>query len=307
MAAGQVRSARATIARGLFGNAYLVLALASLCWSGNHIMGRAIAGHVPPVALATLRWLLAAAVLWPFVRHQVARDWPLVRKQPGPIVFLALLGGALFGTLQFVGLQYTSALNVSVMNSLTPVLIVMAGALMFGDRMGRLQLVGIGVSLAGVFVIITRLDVSVVSGLAFNRGDLIILLNQGLWAVYAVCLRLRPPIHWLSFMFWFSLISGVSMLSVFAWETTTGYVLQPTLLTFAAIAFVTLFSTIGGFALWTRGVELIGPNRAGVFLHLIPVYSALLTGVLLGEPLMAYHVLGFALILIGVWFAARKT
>src|SRR5882762_702286 len=198
MAAGQDRSARATIARGLFGNAYLVLALASLCWSGNHIMGRAIAGHVPPVALATLRWLLAAAVLWPFVRHQVARDWPLVRKQPGPIVFLALLGGALFGTLQFVGLQYTSALNVSVMNSLTPVLIMMAGALMFGDRMGRLQLVGIGVSLAGVFVIITRLDVSVVSGLAFNRGDLIILLNQGLWAVYAVCLRLRPPIHWLS-------------------------------------------------------------------------------------------------------------
>lgn len=294
------------MARGLIGNAYLVLALASLCWSGNHIMGRAVAGHVPPVALATLRWLLAAAVLWPFVRHQVVRDWPLVRKQPGIIVFLALIGGALFGTLQFVGLQYTSALNVSVMNSLTPVLIVLASAVMFADRMGRLQLVGIGVSLAGVFVIITRLDPSVVSGLAFNRGDLIILLNQGLWAVYAVCLRLRPPIHWLSFMFWFSLISGVAMIPFLGWETTTGYVLQPTLLTFVAIAFVTLFSTIGGFALWTRGVELIGPNRAGVFLHLIPVYSALLTGVLLGEPLMGYHVVGFVLILAGVWCAARQ-
>jgi drug/metabolite transporter (DMT)-like permease len=293
-------------ARGLFGNAFLVLALASLCWSGNHIMGRAIAGHVPPVAIATLRWLLAAAVLWPFVRHQVARDWPLVREKPGIIVLLALIGGALFGTLQFVGLQYTSALNVSVMNSLTPVLIVLASAVMFGDRIGRLQAVGIGVSLLGVFVIITRLDPAVVSALAFNRGDLIILLNQGLWAVYAVCLRLRPPIHWMSFMFWFSLISGVSMLPFFALEATTGYVLQPTLLTFAAIAFVTLFSTIGGFALWTRGVELIGPNRAGVFLHLIPVYSALLAGALLGEPLMAYHVLGFALILAGVWLAARR-
>jgi len=186
-----------SLARGLIGNAYLVLMLASLCWSGNHIMGRAIAGHVPPVAIATLRWLLAAAVLWPFVRHQVARDWPLVRRQPGAIVFLALLGGALFGTLQFVGLQYTSALNVSVMNSLTPVLIVLASAVMFGDRIGRLQAVGIGVSLAGVFVIITRLDPAIVGGLAFNRGDLIILLNQGLWAVYAVCLRLRAPIHWI--------------------------------------------------------------------------------------------------------------
>src|SRR3954468_16453594 len=248
MTVGQGRPKGATIVRGLFGNAYLVLALASLCWSGNHIMGRAIAGHVPPVAIATLRWLLAAAVLWPFVRHQVARDWPLVREKPGIIVFLALLGGALFGTLQFVGLQYTSALNVSVMNSLTPVLIVLASAVLFGDRIGRLQLVGIGVSLAGVFVIITRLDPAVVSGLAFNRGDLIILLNQVLWAVYAVCLRLRPPIHWLSFMVWFSLISGVSMLPVFAWEISTGYVLQPTLLTLSAIVFITLFSTIGGFA-----------------------------------------------------------
>ena len=189
MAAGQDRSKGATTARGLTGNAYLVLALASLCWSGNHIMGRAIAGHVPPVAIAMLRWLLAAAVLWPFARHQLAQDWPLVRQKFGTMVFLALLGGALFGTLQFVGLQYTAALNVSVMNSLAPVLIVMASAVLFRDRLTARQAIGIAVSLAGVFVIITRLDPSVVSGLAFNRGDLIILLNQVLWAVYAVCLR----------------------------------------------------------------------------------------------------------------------
>lgn len=307
MTVGQDRPKAATIARGLFGNAYLVLALASLCWSGNHIMGRAIAGHVPPVAIATLRWLLAAAVLWPFVRHQVMRDWPLIRQKPGTLVFLALIGGALFGTLQFVGLQYTAALNVSVMNSLAPVLIVAASAVLFHDRFTAGQAIGIAVSLAGVMVIITRLDPAVISGLAFNRGDLIIFFNQGLWAVYSACLRLRPPIHSISFMFVISLISGIAMVPAVGWEISTGYVLQPTLLTFAAIAFITLFSTIGGFALWTRGVELIGPNRAGVFLHLIPVYSALLTGVLLGEPLMGYHVLGFALILGGVWLASRGT
>src|SRR5882724_460300 len=137
--------AGAMSARGLFGNAYLLLALASLCWSGNHLMGRAIAGHVPPLTISTLRWLLAAAVLYPFVRGHLARDWRLIRQHFGAIVFLALLGGALFGTLQFVGLQFTTALNVSVMNSLAPVLIVMASAMMFGDRMGKLQLVGIGV------------------------------------------------------------------------------------------------------------------------------------------------------------------
>src|SRR2546421_9646958 len=96
---------KATIAHGLWNNAYLVLALASLCWSGNHLMGRAIAGHVPPLTITTLRWLLAAAVLFPFIRAQLARDWPAIRRYFGVLVYLAMIGGAVFGALQFVGLH----------------------------------------------------------------------------------------------------------------------------------------------------------------------------------------------------------
>src|SRR5678816_3116018 len=107
----------------LFGNAYLLLALASLCWSGNHLMGRAIAGHVPPLTISTLRWLLAAAILYPFLRPQLRRDWPEIRQHLGVLTYLSLLGGGVFGALQFVGLQLTTALNVSVMNSLGPVFI----------------------------------------------------------------------------------------------------------------------------------------------------------------------------------------
>ena len=205
----------------LYGNAYLLLALASLFWSGNHIMGRAIAGHVPPIAIGTLRWLLAAALLWPFVRHRVARDWPLIRPRLPAIIYLSLLGGALFGTLQFVGLQYTTALNTSVMNSLAPVLIVAASAVMFRDRLTARQGVGIAISLLGVVVIISRLDPAVISGLAFNLGDVIILVNMGLWGIYSASLRLRPPIDGLSFMFLFALISGIAMLPLFCWEITT--------------------------------------------------------------------------------------
>lgn len=290
----------------LFGNPYLLLAAASLCWSGNHILGRAIAGHVPPMAIGTLRWLCAAAVLWPFVRHRLAKDWPIVRPRLGVMIYLSLLGGALFGALQFVGLQYTTALNTSVMNSLAPVLIVAASAVMFRDRITARQGIGIAISLVGVLAIITRLDPAVISGLGFNIGDIIILVNMGLWAVYSASLRLRPPIDGLSFMFLFALISGIAMLPAWGWEISTGYVLQPTWLTAFAIMFVTLFSTIAAFVFWTRGVELIGPNRAGVFLHLVPVYSALLTGALLGEPLRSYHVVGFVLILAGVWCASAS-
>ena len=299
-------AAQAPAARGLFGNAYLLLALASLCWSGNHLMGRAIAGHVPPLTISTLRWLLAAAILYPFVRSQLRRDWPAIRQMLGVLTYLSLLGGGVFGALQFVGLQLTTALNVSVMNSLGPVFIAAASAAMFRDRLTGGQFAGIVISLIGVLVIISKLDPAVFSDLGFNIGDIIVFLNMVLWAVYSASLRWRPKIHPLSFMFMFALISGVVMFPTSVWEYSTGFVLRPTLLTFSAIAFVTVFSTIVAFVSWARGVELIGPNRAGVFLHLIPIYSALLTGALLGEPLRFYHVVGFVLILIGVWCAARR-
>jgi drug/metabolite transporter (DMT)-like permease len=299
-------AAQAPAARGLFGNAYLLLALASLCWSGNHLMGRAIAGHVPPLTISTLRWLLAAAILYPFVRSQLRRDWPEIRRNLGALVYLSLLGGGVFGALQFVGLQLTTALNVSVMNSLGPVFIAAASAAMFRDRLTGGQFAGIVVSLIGVLAIISKLDPALLSDFSFNIGDIIVFLNMVLWAVYSASLRWRPRIHPLSFMFMFALISGVVMFPTSVWEYSTGFVLRPTLLTFSAIAFVTVFSTIVAFVSWARGVELIGPNRAGVFLHLIPIYSALLTGALLGEPLRFYHVAGFALILFGVWCASRS-
>lgn len=305
MTAEQGRSSP-SLAHGLFDNAYLLLALASLCWSGNHLMGRAIAGQVPPLAITTLRWLLAAAVLFPFIRAQLAQDWQLIRKHFGVLIYLALVGGALFGAVQFVGLQLTTALNVSVMNSLAPLFIAVASATMFRDRLTGRQLLGIVISMVGVLAIITKLDPGVLTHLSFNAGDVIILINMMIWGVYSASMRWRPAIHPASFMFMFCLISGIAMLPAFGWEYSTGFVLRPTPLTFGSIAFVTLFSTIVAFMCWTRGVELIGPNRAGVFLHLVPIFSALLTGTLLGEPLMGYHVVGFALILTGVWCAARR-
>jgi drug/metabolite transporter (DMT)-like permease len=297
---------RAPAGHGLLGSAYLSLALASLCWSGNHLMGRAIAGHVPPLTISMLRWLLAAVVLYPFVHHHLKRDWPLIRSHFGVLTYLALIGAAVFGALQFTALQITTALNVSVMNSLAPLFMAAAGAVMFRDRLTLGQFAGIVISLVGVLAIITKLDPGVLAHLTFNTGDLIILFNMLLWGVYSASMRWRPPIHPASFMFIIALISGVVMLPAFAWEYSTGFHLQPTLLTFSAIVLVTLSSTIAAFMLWTRGLELIGPNRAGVFLHLIPIYSALLTGALLGEPLRSYHVVGFALILAGVWCAARR-
>jgi drug/metabolite transporter (DMT)-like permease len=285
-------------------NPYVLLTFAALCWSGNHIIGRAISGHVPPLGLSTVRWLIPALVLWAIAGAQVKRDWPAIRAHKGIMLWLGMTGGAAFSGLQYLGLQYTSALNVSVLNSLVPVLIVAAGALVFRDRIAVAQIVGIMASLIGVLAIVTRGSPEALIALEVSRGDLIILLNMAIFAVYAACLRLRPQVHWLSFMFMLAVISTVATFPFFVWESLAGFTFQPTLRTAIAVAYVSIFPSVLAFAAWNRGVEVIGANRAGPFLHLIPIFTAALGYLLLGEALAAYHVVGFALILTGVWLAS---
>ena len=142
--------------------------------------------------------------------------------------------------------------------------------------------------------------------LGFNWGDLIILFNMIVFAIYAVYLRLRPQIHWTSFMFMLAVISSLGTLPFFIWESFAGNTLQLNAMTVAAVAYVAIFPSVLAFAAWNRGVEMIGANRSGPFVHLVPIYTAILAGTLLGEHLAAYHVAGFALILAGVWLASHR-
>jgi drug/metabolite transporter (DMT)-like permease len=292
--------------RRVVGNPYLLLALAALFWSGNHILGRAISGHVPPFGISAMRWLIPALVLWPLARPHLKRDWPLIRAHWGIMIWLSLTGGALFTILQYVALQYTSALNVSVLNSLVPVLIVAAGALLFRDRIGPVQLAGILTSSLGVLIIIARGQFETLKLLAFNWADLVIVINMVVFAIYAAYLRLRPQIHWLSFIFALSVISTAATMPFFIWETLAGITFKPTWFTLFAVLYVAIFPSVLALGAWNRGVELIGANRAGPFLHLVPIYSAVLASTLLGEELAAYHVVGFVLILGGVWLASAR-
>ena len=286
--------------------AYALLALAGLCWSGNHVLGRAIAGHVPPVSLSAMRWVFPCIIAGLLARRHLGRDWPALRVHWKAMLVLGLSGGALFSALQYVGLQYTTAVNVSVLNSLGPVFILAAVAVMFGETLRPIQLAGIAISLAGVLFIVTRGEPALLAELSFNYGDLIILFNMVVWGIYSAVLRLRPTVHWTSFMFAFALIGALGTVPFAMHEYVQGIRFQPTLTTFLTIAYVSIFPSFVAYLSWNRGVELIGPNRAGALLHLIPIYSAVLAGVLLGERLAGFHVMGFALILAGVTLAARK-
>ena len=221
------------------------------------------------------------------------------------MLWLGSTGGILFTALQYVGLQYTSAVNVSILNSLIPVLIIAASALIFRDRIFLGQLLGILTSLTGVLIIVTKGKLDALLQLSFNHGDVIIIANMIVFAIYAACLRLGPKIHRISFLFMFAVISAIGTMPFAIFELVSGYIPELNVGTIAAVIYVSIFPSLMAFAAWNYGVERIGANRSGPFLHLVPLYTAIFASVFLNENIMAFHVFGLLSILIGVWIAAR--
>lgn len=294
------------LGKTLWGYPALLLAVPPLMWAGNHVVGRAVAGEVPPGGLSVVRWVIASAVLVPMALPHLAADVPKLLARGWTMLWLALLGGALFGTSQLIGLHYTKALNVAVLNSVTPAFIMLASALLFRDRIGAVQVLGIAVSLVGVLVIISRGDPATLRDVSFNVGDLIITGNMALWAIYSACLRLRPDVHALSFMLALSAVSAIANIPLAVMEHSWGQPLPMTLETVLAGLYIGLGTSVIAYIAWARGIELVGPSRAAASLHLVPLFGAVLAWAFLGEQLAPYHIAGFALILAGVTLAARN-
>jgi drug/metabolite transporter (DMT)-like permease len=286
--------------------AYGLLCLAPLCWGGNHIVGRFIAGQVPPGGLSVIRWIITCLVLLPFALPHIRRDWPALMERRWPMFWLALAGGGVFGTLQFIGLAHTTALNVAVFNSVVPVCIILANLAIFRERVYWVQIEGIVISLIGVLAIIAKGDGSRLAELNFNGGDLLIIANMLLFGVYSSCLRLKPNVHWLTFVMALAVVSSVINIPLAAWEMSRGQVLQANTLTVLALLYTGIFSSAVAYAAWSVGVSAIGSGRSGVFLHLIPLYGAILSTLFLGEQIQPFHVAGLAAILTGVTLATRR-
>jgi len=291
---------------GLFKAPYLLLTLTPLFWGGNFVLGRGVHEFFPPIALASIRWTLAFLIILPFAWPHLRRDWPVIRAQWPWLLLLGATGAGSFNTLTYIGLNHTPALNALIINSSGPVMIALASFIFFGDRLTARQGLGIAISLIGVIVVVSKGDPQRLAQLQFNTGDLWVLGAMGVWGVYTAFLRKRPEIHWLSLA---ATLFGVAALinwPLHLWEHA--FVRSLTLSTDAllAIGYVAIFPSILAYVFYMRGVQLIGGNRAGVFLHLIPLFGSTLAILILGEQPLWSHALGFALILTGVTIAARQ-
>src|SRR5271169_6409640 len=178
----------------LFDQPYLLLSLTSLFWAGNVVVGRFIVGHVPPITLSVIRWSGALALLLPFAAPHLARDWPLIRERAGFLAFLALTGFSAYNTMAYYGLQYTTAINGLLLQSMAPLFVALWTFVLFRDRLTLRQACGICISLSGVVVIICHGSLEVLLSIAFNPGDLWFVAALFIYGFYAAILRQRPDI-----------------------------------------------------------------------------------------------------------------
>jgi drug/metabolite transporter (DMT)-like permease len=286
--------------------AYLLLVLAVLFWSGNWVAGRMLAPFVPPVALTFLRWSIALVLLAPFVAPRLWAQRRLLAREWKPIVVLGLLGGGIHNVLQYWGLQYTSATNGAILNSLTPILIILMGAALLRDPFPRMAAAGATISLCGALAIVTRLDWQAVAALRFNAGDMLVIASLVMLAGYTLALRWRPEgLDALSFLACFALVAQVPVGLAAAAEYSSGARVVLNVSSALGMLYVAVFPALLSYHFWNLAVASVGAARAGVFMHLMPVFGSLLGFAFLGEHFGPHHALGMALIVFGVTLASR--
>ena len=287
--------------------AYALLAAATLFWAGNWIMGRMLADLVPPAALTFWRWAIALALIAPVVGPRLWASRALLARKWRPIVVLGLLGGGLHNVLQYWGLQYTSAINGPILNSLTPIFIIVLGAVLLREPFSRRAAAGAAVSLAGALAIVTRLDFQVLRDLSFNAGDLLIILSLLMLAGYTLALRWRPAgLDALSFLACFALVAEIPVGALYAFEHASGARIVLNATSLAGLAYVAIFPALLAYHFWNLGVARLGAARAGVFMYLLPFFGSVLGVGLLGERFGVHHAAGMALIISGVFIATRR-
>ncbi|MDE2329778.1 MAG: DMT family transporter [Bradyrhizobium sp.] len=285
---------------------YLLLSITALCWAGNAIVGRLAAGHIPPVTLSFLRWFLAFLVLLPFAWQHLIRDWAAIRGSLGVMVIISVVGIGAFNTLQYWALEYTQALNVLLLQSAGPLVVAVWSLILLDVRLTWAQAAGVVLSLTGVLVILLHGDLSALSSIEFNKGDLIFIVALVIFGFYSVMTLKRPAIHGLSFAAFTFGAGALCLVPLLVWELATRPVMAINTPNLLSLFYVAVFPSTVAYLCYNRGVQLIGANRAAPFFHVVPLFGSVMAMVFLGERPQPFHFIGFALVLTGVFVAARR-
>ena len=286
--------------------AYVLLATTVLFWAIGIVIARGVREEIPLIGLSFWRWFAATLILIPFVYSDLKNKFDIVKAN---LRILTIQGFLMIGsgTLLFYALNYTTVINATIVNATQPVVTVAFAWLILGDRLKGIQMLGIVSAFVGIGVMISRADLNTISRLNFNIGDLLIIIAIMGYALYSINIRKMPkdisPFTALSVI----LFAG-SMLILPFYVVESIYVkpFPVSLLTISIILILALLISIASLVMWNLANSVVGPGRAGMFVNLIPVYGTILAITFLGESLFIYHVIGTALVCVGIFLVLRN-
>ena len=289
-----------------------LLVIPPLLWAGNAVVGRLVNGLVPPITLNFLRWVLAFALLLPFA-HTVLRPGSVMWSHWRRYALLGLLGVGCYNALQYLALKTSTPINVTLVAASTPIFMLGVGRLFFGQAVNRQQLLGAFLSIAGVLVVLSRGEWSVLLKLHLVPGDIYVLFATAAWACYSWLLSrpLDPPSirgNWAAFLM-AQIVFGLAWSGLFAgseWALTEAHITWGWPVA-AALLYVALGPALLAYRCWGMGVQRVGPAVAGFFSNLTPLFAAIMSAAFLGEPPQLFHAVAFALIVGGIVVASRRS
>jgi drug/metabolite transporter (DMT)-like permease len=280
--------------------------LTSLFWGGNAVAGRLAIGQVSPMALTFLRWTVAITVLLVIGHNQVRADWPVLRRRVPYLLALGIVGLTAFNAIMYVAAYTTSGVNLTIIQGAIPVFVLVGALLAFGTPIRPSQSVGVVATVAGIALIASKGDLATVMGLRFASGDMLMLVASACYAAYTVALQKRPQASGLGLFTVLACIAWGATMPLYAAEAAMGETYWPTPMGWAVILYVALFPSLLSQIFFMRGIELIGPGRAGIFVNLVPVFGSVLSILVLGEPFGWYQAASLVLVLGGIAWAQRR-
>jgi len=289
--------------------AYLLLFLTTLFWSGNFIVGKAASMYaIPPFSLNFYRWLFAWLILLPFTFKEIIKKKDYILSNSGFFIILGITSITIFNSIVYYSLYFTQVISGVLMISTIPVMIIFISSLLKIEKTNIFQIFGVILSLTGVIFIVTKADIEILITLNFNKGDLTMVVAMFSWATYSALLKKKKyeltQISLLQIVITFGLIFLVPIYFI---EMSMGYLIklgQPFYLT---LTYVVLFPGLASFFFWIKGISIIGVNRSGIFLHLMPIFGAIMAMIIFDEKFMFYHFLGAIFIFMGIILSNKKS
>ena len=291
----------------LYNQPYLLLILTTLFWGGNMVNSRYIANDFGPISLAFLRWGIAIIILTPFAIKYIKADWQQIKQNWLILAVMAICGVTTYNTMVYIGVKDTTAINAVLTTSLGPIIVFVWCFILFKEKVRFLQFIAILISLLGIMFIIFKGDFANVVNFNVNKGDIIIIIAIAFYALYSALLRKKPNMHWFSFIYITFLMGEIMILPFFVWEIyDQGNQMFIGVKSIATLAYISIFASILAYIFFNRAVALIGANVAATFFHLIPVFGTILAIIFLGETLYYYHMIGFSLVILGIYLGSKK-